>query len=149
MHDLLTIENHGPLITASNYWTHEIAARGLLYLSINAGAARLMVPDSQRSAISDMRPGARHIVVSMLPVDQWQPGAYCVEWMVEDGSDSPWSCHLSPGQIDRAPGPDDVGKAWIGSAWDNKKGRPHKCLERPAYFQIVPSLPWLKRIEVP
>ena len=147
MPDLLTITNHGPLITSSNYWSHEMAARGLLYLSLNAGAFRLLVPPILRQAIAEMRPGSRHIVVSMLPVAQWQQGAYCVEWLVEDGSDAPWSCHLSPGQIDRAPGPEDVGRAWVGSVWDNKKGRPHKCLERPAYFQIVPHLIWLRKID--
>ena len=39
---------------------------------------------------------------------------------------------------------------WIvrldGKDWDLKNGRPHKCLERPAFFQVVPSLPWLRRI---
>ena len=80
-------------------------------------------------------------MISILPAADWRPGAHCVEWLVEDGSDEPWSCHLSPGQIDRAPGPDDVGKPWIATVWDEKKGRPHKCLERVAYFQIVPTLP--------
>jgi hypothetical protein len=35
----------------------------------------------------------------------------------------------------------------IAFVWDFKNGQPHKCLERPAYFQIVPHLPWLRRIE--
>lgn len=145
--NVLTIENHGPIILRSNYWQSDLAARGLMYLSANAGAFRLLVPAALRAAISEMRQGAKHIVVSMLPPDQWQPGAYCLEWMVEDGTDNPWSCHLSPGQIDRAALPEDVGREWIGSVWDAKKGRPHKCLERPAYCQIVPRLPWLRRID--
>lgn len=143
---IITIANHGPLIVASSYWQSEAAQHGKLYISVNAGALRLLVPLSQRQAISDMRPGARHVVVSMLPVAQWREGKYAVEWMVEDGTDSPWSCHLSPGQIDRAPGPDDVGKQWIATVWDEKNGRPHKCIERPAYVQIVPRLPWLRKI---
>jgi hypothetical protein len=147
MSDLLTITNHGPLITASSYWSSELAERGLLYLSINAGAFRLLVPLSQRRMISDMRPGARHVVVSALPADQWEPKKFAVEWMVEDGTDEPWSCHLSPGQIDRAPGPDDVGQQWLATVWDEKSGKPHKCIERPAYFQIVPKLPWLRKID--
>lgn len=150
MTDILQLTNHGPLVVSSNYWDTEHAARGLLYLSINAGAFRLLVPHSARQAISDMRPGARHVVVSILQRDLWPaegtPG-HVVEWMVEDGSDSSWSCHLSAGQIDRIPGPDDAGKEWIATVWDRKDGRPHKCLERPAYLQIVPSLPWLKRID--
>lgn len=147
MTDILTIKNHGTIIVASNYWDSPLARGGYLYLSTNAGAFRLLVPDGQRSAISDMRPGAKHIVVSMLPKADWVEGKYCAEWMVEDGTKAPWSCHLSPSQIDRVPGPEDVGKQWIGSVWLRKNGRPHKCLERPAYVQIVPSLPWLRRIE--
>lgn len=146
MSDLLHIENHGPLIVASNFWRSEMAALGLLYLSVNAGAFRLLVPASQRAMISDMRAGARHVVVSMLAAAQWQPAQYAVEWMVEDGTDEPWICHLSPGQIDRGPSAEDVGRQFIASVWDEKKGRAHKCLERPAYLQIVPSLPWLRRI---
>lgn len=146
MPDTLHITNHGPLITASNYWQTEAAQRGKLYLSTNAGAFRLLVPLSARRAISDMRHGARHVVVSFLPSARWAEGQYCVEWMVEDGSDEPWSCHLSPDRVDRAPTPDDVGKQWIASVWDEKNGKPHKCLERPAYVQIVPRLPWLKKI---
>jgi hypothetical protein len=28
----------------------------------------------------------------------------------------------------------------------DENGQPQKCLERPAYFQIVPELPWLRKI---
>ena len=149
MPDILQITNHGPLITASNYWQTEHAQRGLLYLSTNAGALRLLVPLSQRHAISDMRPGAKHVVVSILAgaaEGKTSPDGYVAEWLVEDGSDSPWSCHLSLGQLDRIPTVDDVGREWIATVWDEKNGRPHKCLERPAYVQIVPHLPWLKKI---
>lgn len=147
MPDALTITNHGSLITASNFWETGAALRGRLYLSLNAGAIRLMVPDNQRARISDMRPRSKYVVVSFLPAEKWREGAYAVEWMVEDGRGDPWSCHLSPGQIDRMPLAEDVGREWIATVWDRKNGRPHKCLERPAYVQIVPSLPWLRRIE--
>jgi hypothetical protein len=143
---VLRFENDDPLIVASNYWESSMAAAGKLYLSINAGCFRLLIPQTQRASITDMRPGAKHFVVSMLPREKWREREYCVEWMVEDGSSSPWSCHLSPGQVDRAPNHEDVGKEWLGTVWDIKKGRPHKCMERPAYFQIVPELPWLRKI---
>lgn len=146
MPPFLEIINQGPLITASNYWQSEAALHGKLYLSINAGALRLLVPLSLRPAISEMRPGAQHVVASFLAAPQWRAGAHCMEWMVEDGTSAPWSCHLSPGQIDRCPGPDDAGKQWIATVWDETSGKPHKCIELPAYVQIVPSLPWLRKI---
>jgi hypothetical protein len=58
------------LIVASNYWDSDLAAAGLLFLSVNAGCFRLLVPQNQRSVISDMRLGAKHIVVSMLPREE-------------------------------------------------------------------------------
>jgi hypothetical protein len=140
----LTITNHGPLITASNYWQSEMAQRGLLYLSTNAGCFRLLIPDVHVGLIPDIRQGAKSVIVSMLRPEKWQPNAYCVEFMVEDRSASPWACHLSPGQVDRAPLPEDVTRQWIASVWDGQRGRPHKCLERPAHFRFVTELPWLK-----
>ncbi len=142
----LRFENDGPSIVASDYWQSNLASAGKLYLSMNAGCFRLLIPEIQRAVLADMRRGAKHIVVSMLPKEKWREREFCVEWMVEDGSDTPWSCQLSPGQVDRAPNHEDVGKEWRGSVWDIKKGHPHKCLERPAYYQIVPELPWLRKI---
>jgi hypothetical protein len=52
----LTFINDGPLIVASDYWKSEIA-----------GCFRLLVPQNQHAVISEMRPKAKHIVVSMLP----------------------------------------------------------------------------------
>lgn len=146
MDNALHIENHGPLITASNYWDTEMARAGYAYLSVNAGAFRLLLPDSCRGWVPDMRAGCRHIVVSALAPDDWEPNAFAVEWMSEDGSDEPWAAHLSPGQIDRCPTPADAGKQWLASVWIRKRGNPHKVFERPAYFQRVPQLPWMKAI---
>jgi hypothetical protein len=142
--DTITITNHGPLITATNFWESEFAERGLAYLSVNAGAFRLMIPDAILQWISEMRPGAKHVVVSMLRPEKWVEGQHCVEWMVEDGSDTPWACQLDPRQVDRLPLPDDTTSQWIASVWDGQRGRPHKCLERPAYFRFVTELPCLK-----
>jgi hypothetical protein len=115
--NVLTFVNDGPLLVASDYWQSEIAAAGKLYVSINADCFRLLVPQSQHTVISDMRPKAKHIVVSLLPRDKWVYREYCLEWMVEDGSDTPWACHLSPGAVNRAPNHEDVGKKWLGSVW--------------------------------
>ena len=84
--ELLNFENDSPLIVASNYWESSMAKAGKLYLSLNAGCFRLLVPQILRSSISDMRPGAKHIVVSVLPRDKWREREFSVEWMVEDGS---------------------------------------------------------------
>lgn len=142
----IEIKNDGPLIIGSNYWDTETARAGKIYLTINAGAFRLLLPDAKRSELPDMRRGAKHIVLSILSPDKWEDGKFCAEFMIEDGSTNPYAIHLSPAAIDRKPIADDVGKEWIATIWQRKNGRIHKALERPAYAQIVPSLPWLKKI---
>jgi hypothetical protein len=97
-------------------------------VSINAGCFRLLVPQSQQVAISEMRSGAKYIVVSMLPRDKWVDRQYCLEWMVEDGSDIPWTCHVFPGAVDRAPNHEDVGKEWRGSVWGLSTRSPPQML---------------------
>jgi hypothetical protein len=142
----LAIQNKGPLIVQSNFWEMEFAKQGLYYLSINAGVFRLLVPETDRELIPDMKRGAKHVVISMLIRGKWQRAEYCMEFMIEDSSDDPWSCHFSPGQIDRAPSRDSVGKQWAATVWNFEGGKPVISLELPAYFQIVPELPWLKNI---
>ena len=69
------------MLVASDYWQSETAAAGKLYVSINAGCFRLLVPQSQHAVISDMRRKAKHFVVSMLPRDKWVDREYCLEWI--------------------------------------------------------------------
>jgi hypothetical protein len=40
----ILIENNGQLIVGTNYWQTPHAKRGLVYLSYNAAAARLLIP---------------------------------------------------------------------------------------------------------
>jgi hypothetical protein len=136
--NVLTFVNDGPLLVATDYWQSETAAAGKLYVSINAGCFRLLVPKSQHAVISDMRPKAKHIVVSMLPRDKWVDREYCLEWMVEDGSNTPWACHLSPGAVDRAPNHEDVGKEWRGRRLGPSKRSPPQMLGTPS---LLPNRP--------
>lgn len=134
--------NHGPLITASTYWGSAIEDLGKIWISCNAGAIRVMVPRVMRRIIEDMR-AAQYVVASRGP---WPAGgrADALELLFEDGTDSPFSLHVGPESVDMFPGESGPGQAWICSAWDQKKNRPHKALERPCHWRRVPSLPWLK-----
>ena len=48
---MIMIGNDGPLIARTNYFETELAKNGYFYLSWNAGAARLLVPESQNAFI--------------------------------------------------------------------------------------------------
>lgn len=142
----LTIDNHGPLIVRTNYWETEYAQRGVLYLSINAGAFRLLVPPGLQNFLSEVRT-ATEVIVSRGPWPE-QRRAEMIEVMFEDGTDSPFSVHFGAEQIDRLPPASDAGRELIFTAWTApRRGRPHKAYERPAWYRIVPRIPWMKSRE--
>lgn len=74
------IENEGQAVARTDYWQSVQAQAGYVYLSWNAGAARLLVPDAAKHLLREMR-GAEYVI----------PGKYRV---VENLPDvSPWSEH--------------------------------------------------------
>ena len=142
---LLTISNHGPLITATNYWRTDAATAGNLYLSINAGAFRLLVPPLMETIIPDLATG-REAIISRGPWPAKRQAAY-IEILLDDGTPNPWSCHLDTRSIDRLPLDEDAAKEWVFTVWTRPRrlgDRPHKALERVARYRRVDVLPWLK-----
>ena len=141
--DVLQIENHGPLLIASNFWGTEMERAGKFYLSINAGAFRLLVPRGQEPAVTEMAT-AQEVVVSRgpWPAEGRDEG---IELLFEDGSDAPFCLHLSIESLDRLPLAEDAGREWVFTAWTApRRGRPHKALERPCWYRLVPKIPWLR-----
>ncbi len=63
MNTKINIVNEGQAIRQTNYWNTEHAAAGLVFLSCNAGAARLLVPDAAKGMLSEMR-GTKYVVIS-------------------------------------------------------------------------------------
>ncbi len=51
------IENEGQAVTRTDYWQSVQAQAGYVYLSWNAGAARLLVPDAAKHLLREMRGG--------------------------------------------------------------------------------------------
>ncbi len=109
----LQISNHGPLITASDFWGGPIDRAGKIFASVNAGAIRLLIPALARDMIAAARQSS-HAVLSRGP---WPAMglADAVEIMWEDGSDDPYALHLSPESFDLLPGEPDAGREWIAS----------------------------------
>jgi hypothetical protein len=95
----ITIANAGQRILSTNYWDSEQARAGYFFLSWNAGAGRLLVPDSQKPTIREMR-SAKYIIVSR---GSWteKNGREAIELLFEDESDSPYCVHLVAEQCDR------------------------------------------------
>ena len=135
---MFEIANRGQAIAHTNYWDSDHARQGLIFLSWNAGAGRLLVPDAQKAALREMK-GAREVIVSRGPlVDQGHRDA--LEILFEDDSDSPYVIHIVAEMTDR-PIPDrEQGGGFVVTAWTRGglKGR------WPGRYRVVERLPWLQ-----
>lgn len=101
------VKNNGAEIAETNYFDTESASRGALYLSLNAGALRLLVPPALEKDIKEMKTG-REVIVTWGKLS----GHDAVELMFEDDSDSPYALHIGINQTDRIPEGEDFGKGF-------------------------------------
>lgn len=136
--EMIRIENDGPLVVATNYFTTEHARLGLIYLSINASAFRLLVP-STCQPIDAM--GAKYIIVTRgkWPEKDWRE---CFEFVWEDESDSPYHLIIETKNADRLPIDSDVGCTdlrCIGYAPDLSI-----VFDLPARYRTAKRIPHLK-----
>lgn len=139
----LTIENHGPLILASNFWDLPAALAGKFLVSPNAGAFRVLVPPAAEPSLPDML-AAQGCAVSRGPWPQARLGD-ALEILFDDGTADPFALHLSPESFDRLPAPEDVGREWVLTCWTRpRRGKPHKALDRPCRYRLARSLPDLR-----
>ncbi len=133
----ITITNRGQAIESTNYWDSQQAAAGFFFLSTNAGAMRLLVPDSHARQVREMR-GAHFVIVSRGPwVDQG--GRDAIELLFEDGSDSPYCIHMLADQCDRIAPDAEQGGGFVVTVWT----RAGEQLRMPGKYRVVNALPCL------
>ena len=138
---LIEISNDGPLIAASNYWDSEYNRAGKVFCSINAGAIRILIPDSQRALIKEMRTG-KEVILSRGPwPDMGLPEA--VELLFDDGSQNPFALHLSPTSFDFLPAQPPPGQEWKIIAWESMNGKPHQVFWSRCRWRQVARIPCL------
>lgn len=136
---MLTVSNHGPLITSTNFWGSDHEQAGKVFCSVNAGAIRLLLPRSLANLIGEWRT-SKYVILSRGP---WpaERQTDAAELLFEDGSDAPFSIHLTPNSFDALPAEPPAGQEWVLSAWVLKKDKPHKALERPCKWRRSNGLP--------
>lgn len=101
------LRNDGAQIVDTNYWTTSAAAAGFCYLSLQAGALRLLVPDAQRDAIKEMKT-AEFVIASF---GFWpESDTEGVELLFEDNSSQPFALHLPVKLMDRQVSASDMGR---------------------------------------
>lgn len=131
---MIQIVNNGKDLLGTNYWDTPQAQKGFFYLSWNAGAARLLVPNSVENQINEMKT-ARYVVISR---GKWN-GRDALELMFEDGSDSPYCLHLLTEQCDRLLPKTDQGSGFSVDIW-TKDGKQESFNGK---YRTVKELPCL------
>lgn len=137
---IITITNRGPDIAATDYWDSPANERGILHLSTNAGAFRLLIPRGLEDVINSMAT-AKRVVITRGPWCGFA-GIELVELLFDDGSGSPFVVHLGADQCATLPPASEHGKTCVFTAWTApRRNGPRKALERPAVFRIAGRVP--------
>lgn len=156
----MRIENDGPLIVSTDYWRSEHGAAGALYLSVNAGAFRLLVPPRVEGDVP--LDGVVGAAVSRGPYRELGL-TDALEVLLDDESDSPWCAHLSLDSVDRLPLDEDAAgprssmrrvgrdliasstRAWLLTVWHRDGADGARCvLSVPCTYRRARRLPDLR-----
>jgi hypothetical protein len=134
------IKNDGPKLVDSNWWSLP-GGEDLYFLSANAGALRLLVPDSWVLSIPEMTDNVQNVVVSKNQFPE--RGLFAVEILFDDGSVTPFSIQLSINQTDCLLA--DLGSSGpVPLLVYVNHGGPLCVLRMSAHIRPAPRLPWLK-----
>ena len=126
------IENEGQAVAGTDYWQSVQAQAGYVYLSWNAGAARLLVPDAAKHLLREMR-GAEYVIISKGALH----GRDALELVFEDGSDAPFVIHMLSEQCDRLLPENNQGGGFVVTVWT----RGGNQLRYPGKYRVVENLP--------
>lgn len=135
---LITIGNDGQDIVSTNYFESEYAVNGKVYMSINAGAFRLLLPDSQMRYLEEMSSGKEVLIT----LGKWLEGnkRQAFELLFEDYSMSPFCLYFGPEQIDRIPNDMHRKDKTVFTVWTTAG----KVLSLPCYTRRVDEIPCLE-----
>ena len=94
---MISIENDGVDLVATDYWDSEQARAGYCFLTGNAGAWRLLVPEATEYIVAEARACKRVTIEPSLvaPGQGW-------DIVFEDGTASPFFLCIDRRQVDRA-----------------------------------------------
>lgn len=135
---MLYIENKGQAILSTTYWDSPLAGAGMVFLSWNAGAARILIPDSQKAFVREMR-SAKEVIVSRGQWNTEQGPRDALELLFEDGTEAPFAIHIVAEQTDRMIPEHQQGGGFVVAAW-TRGGMKQRW---PGRYRVVESIPCL------
>jgi hypothetical protein len=127
--------NNGSEIVETNYFDSQMGKAGMFYLGMNAGVARLLIPDCAIQWVKEMQTGDHCVLTS--GIYQGQPS---MEIMFDDGSKSPFALFLPLSNCDFQPRTSDV--PFVISAWT----RAGKVGQWEAFSRMALRLPCLQPV---
>ena len=93
---LIIISNDGQLITDTNYWNTVYARHGICFMSGNAGAWRLLVPDMHKWVLAEMAT-AKHVEIEL----GFEQGKRVAKIWFDDRTPRPFMLLMSTEAMDR------------------------------------------------
>lgn len=138
---VITVQNKGQEVVSSNYWQSEYDRAGAVFLSVNAGAIRLLLPHGAIGKEIEELQKVSEVIVSRGPWTE-QGRDTAIEILFEDGSDSPFVIHLGVEQVDRLIPASESGKDLVFTVW--KQG-PVCVAKYPGLFRAVSRIPCMKK----
>ncbi|MEQ9883241.1 hypothetical protein ABRP83_13805 [Pectobacterium brasiliense] len=131
---MISIANNGQSIEHTTYFDSQPATAGFLYASWNAGALRILLPDSALDMLIEMKMGTQVGVTR----GTLQGRKDALEIMFDDNSDAPYAIHIVREQYDNLIRDENV--SITVSVW----GRSGKLAEWPGFYRTAQTLPFLE-----
>lgn len=136
---LIEFRNNGQEILQTNYWKTEHAKKGLVYLSWNAGAARLLVPKKIKSMLKEIK-DSKYVIISRGNWAEYDRDG--IEILFEDNSDSPYCLHITTDQTDRLLPETDQGGGFVVAIW-TEEGKKYQFKGKYREVDVIPfAQPW-------
>ena len=140
--NIIHILNNDQDIVATNYWESQEAELGFIGVSPSAGCFRIMLPRDSVKEIPNMLKDCEYAIVSR--TEDIPDKGYALEVLFEDHSETPYRILVSAAQM--LPNiPSMSGNRMEGTLSIWIEG-PLKVAELKAFYRMVPSLPWMKRL---
>ncbi len=132
----LHVRNNGPDIVSTNFWETTMAKMGGFTVSSNAGAMRILLPESLGKAVPEMQTGKEVIVSRGVIAGMSIDG---IDFLFEDGSANPYSATTPARVCGLLP---RVGDRFVVSVWTKGPADTAVCqLRLPAKYRHVRKVP--------
>lgn len=130
---MLIIENDDQNIISTNYYESEFNKYNKFFVSLNAGAFRLLIPERYSNEIQQELKLAQSIKITwkIIPYMREHEG---FEILFDDTSDDPYLLQLSKNSFDRLPAEEDINKWFIFSAWIKNNNNIKKIYEQKCFY---------------